>query len=442
MLSQQIRSSGSLLDSIDSIRNWRAALLLLGTFVAMALVFAVGGMLARFSFVLFALFALLAYVVLFYGANAAGMMIMDEARGYPSRPMIAAVMTSLATSHRLILVFLLLGVAYLAGFLVLALVLFLCKIPFLGPVLYAVVFPVSVVIAGIAMFALPTVVFPLSAPSVWNGATTMECVSQLVAIARRRLLLVLVLMIAVAFIAGLVAFLIGAILFSGTAVTALLSVPILGGGMGGMGMEDMMGGGVMGMAMGMGAAGGHMVGAAIGGGILFAIAFTLPGMVYLRGACTVYLRAIDGLDLPAEQAAVDAKIAAARDKARAMQAQAQAQQAASRPAPAPAPVPAPAQAPMGFAAPAPAPVPVPAPATAPVAAPVQPAPPVRPAPAPAMADPMATVGMAAVRPLPVATPPIAAPVATPATAPLMCPSCSAPVAANDMFCGECGHKLI
>lgn len=444
MLSQQIRSSGSLLDSIDSIRNWRAALLLLGTFVAMALVFAVGGLLARFSFVLFALFALFAYVVLFYGANAAGMMIMDEARGYPSRPMMAAVMTSLATSHRLILVFLLLGVAYLAGFLVLALVLFVCKIPFLGPVLYTVVFPVSVVIAGIAMFALPTVVFPLSAPSVWNGATTMECVSQLVAIVRRRLLMVLLLMIGVAFIAGLVAFLIGAILFSGTAVTALLSVPILGGGMGDM--EGMMGGGLMGMAMGMGAAGGHMVGAAIGGGILFAIAFTLPGLVYLRGACTVYLRAVDGLDLVAEQAAVDAKIAAARDKARAMQAQAQ--QAASRPA---AQAPPQAHAPAGFPAaaasvpraqpvqaaqpvpPVPSPSPAsPVPPVPPTAWPTASAPPVVPA------DPMATVAMAPVRPPAVTPPPAAAPVA----APLVCPSCHAPVTANDMFCGECGHKLI
>ena len=436
MLSQQIRSSGSLLDSIDSIRNWRAALLLLGTFVAMALVFAVGGLLARFSFVLFALFALLAYVVLFYGANAAGMMIMDEARGYPSRSMLAAVMTSLATSHRLILVFLLLGVAYLAGFLVLALVLFVCKIPFLGPVLYTVVFPVSVVIAGIAMFALPTVVFPLSAPSVWNGASTMECVSQLVAIVRRRLLMVLLLMIGVAFIAGLVAFLIGAILFSGTAVTALLSVPILGGGMGGMGgMEDMMGGGFAGMAMGMGAAGGHALGAAIGGGILFAIAFTLPGLVYLRGACTVYLRAVDGLDLAAEQAAVDAKIAAARDKARAMQAQAQAQPA-SRP-----PVQAPAQSPAAAGFPAAAAAPVqPAPQVQP---PVQPpARPVAPAPV-AAADPMATVAMAPVRPPAVTPPPPATPPATaPVAAPLMCPSCHAPVAANDMFCGECGHKLI
>ena len=319
MISQQIRASGALLDSIDAIRNWRAALVLLATLVAMAIVFALGGLLAQFSFALFFLFVLLAYAVLFYGANAAGMMIMDEARGQPSRAPMAAVAASLATSHRLILVFLLLGAIYLAAFLVLALVLFLCKIPLLGPLLYAVVFPVAVVIFGVAMFALPTVVFPLSAPSIWNGAGTLECVSQLLAIARKRLVLVLLLMIAVAFIAGLVAFLIGAILFFGAAVVGLLSVPILGGaGMGGI-MGGMMGGGEFGMAGAMGSLGGHAIGAAIGGGILFAIAFTLPGLVYLRGACTVYLRAIDGLDLAAEQAEMDAKMAAMQAKAREMQ---------------------------------------------------------------------------------------------------------------------------
>lgn len=415
MLSQQIRNSGSLLDSIDAIRNWRAVLLLLATLVATALVMGLGGLLSMVSWFFVVLFALAAYAVLFYGANAAGMMIMDEAKGYASRPAMAAIMTSLATSHRLILVFLLLGAVYLAGFLVLAIVLFICKIPFLGPVLYAVVFPLSVVIAGIAMFALPTVVFPLSAPSIWSGATTMQCVSQLVAIARKRLLLVLLLMIAVAFIAGIVAFLIGAILFSGAAVTTGLSVGILGGtaGMGGM-VGGMMGGGMpMGMG-GMGGMGGHAAAAAIGGGILFAVAFTLPGMVYLRGACTVYLRAIDGLDLAAEQSAMDEKIAAARAKARDMQAQAQAaaQQYANRPAAAPA---------------APATAPAPAAAAAPMAAAaVMPV-----APAPVVSPPAAVT----------APPVVTAPAPAPGAMALACPNCRSTILPTDLFCGECGHKL-
>jgi MFS family permease len=415
MLSQQIRNSGSLLDSIDAIRNWRAVLLLLATLVATALVMGVGSLLAMVSWFFVVLFALAAYAVLFYGANAAGMMIMDEAKGYPSRPAMAAIMASLATSHRLILVFLLLGAVYLAGFLVLAIVLFICKIPFLGPVLYAVVFPLSVVIAGIAMFALPTVVFPLSAPSIWSGATTMQCVSQLLAIARKRLLLVLLLMIAVAFIAGIVAFLIGAILFSGVAITGGLSVGILGGaaGMGGM-VGGVMGGGMpMGMGgMGaMGSFGGHAAAAAIGGGILFAVAFTLPGMVYLRGACTVYLRAIDGLDLQAEQAAIDGKIAAARAKARDMQAQAQAtaQQYASRPAAAPA---------------------------------AAPAAHTEAAPAPARAAAAAAAVVPPVAVAPVAPPPVVtAPAPAPGTMAMACPNCRSPILASDLFCGECGHKL-
>jgi hypothetical protein len=406
MLSQQIRNSGSLLDSIDAIRNWRAVLLLLATLVATALVLGLGGLLATVSWVFFLLFALLGYAVLFYGANAAGMMIMDEAKGYPSRPAMAAVMASLATSHRLILVFLMLGLVYLAGFLVLAIVLFICKIPFLGPVLYAVVFPISVVIAGIAMFALPTVVFPLSAPSIWSGATTMQCISQLLAIARKRLLLVLLLMIAVAFIAGIVGFLIAAILFSGVAVTTLASVPILGGSAGMGSLMGMAGGmGPMGGMDGMSSFGGHAAAAAIGGGILFAVAFTLPGMVYLRGACTVYLRALDGLDLAAEQAVMDEKIASARARAREVQAQAQAtaQQYANRPA-APAPTgpvtaPTPAPAPASFLAPTQATAP--APYVAPSVAPVPPAAPVR----------------------------------------MACPSCHGPILPTDAFCGECGHKL-
>jgi hypothetical protein len=400
LLSQQIRSSGSLLDSIDAMRNWRAVLVLLGAMVAAAVVFALGAMLAHVSIAFLVLFVLLGWVVAFYGANACGMMIMDEAKGHASRPPTTAVMTSLATSHRLILVFLLLGILYLAAFLALSLVLLICKIPFIGPVLYAVVFPVSVVVFGIGMFALPTVVFPLSAPSVWNGASTMECVSQLLAIARKRLLLVLMLMIGVGFIAGFVAFLIGAILFSGTTVTALLSVPILGLGDGGM-MGMMAGGG---FGAGMSGVAGHAIGAMVGGGVLFAVAFTLPGMVYLKGACTVYLRAIDGLDLAAEQAAIDAKMAAAAARAREMQAMAQ--KYASRPA-------------AGTQ---------PAVATAAATASIMPA--AVPAPTPVYAQPVA----------PAAFTPIIEPT-KPNQAQSACPKCGAAVSATDAFCGECGQQL-
>ena len=321
MLAQQLRNSGSLLDSVDAIRNWRAVGVLLATFVCMALVVSVGGLLSQVSYFFTGVFMLAAYAVFFYGANAVGMMMMDEAQGHASRPAAQAISDSLATSHRLILVFLLLAGVYLAGFLALAVVLFICKIPFIGPILYTAVFPIAVVVSGLALFAVPTVIFPLSAPAIWGGARTMECISQLLAIVRKRLVMVLLLMVAVSLIATVVGMLIGAILFTGTAATALVSIPVLGdmpGVVPGLGRT-----GVAGALMASGNTG-HAVAAMIGGGMLIAVAFTLPGMVYLRGASMVYLQAVDGLDMVSEQADMDSRIATARERARAVQAQAQA----------------------------------------------------------------------------------------------------------------------
>ena len=383
MLAQQIRGSASLLESVEAVRNWRAVLLLFATFAAAALVFALAGLMARASFVFLPLFGLAAWAVAFYGGNAVGMMMLDEAGGQPSRPIGAALAASLATSHRLILVLLLVFALYVAGLIAFAAVLFICKIPVLGPLLYVVVFPLGVIVSGIAFFALPTVIFPLAAPAVWRGAGVMACVGQLVAITRKRLVLVLLLMIAVTLLSAVMSALIGMVLFSGTAITTSLSAGILStGGMGGLD-----GTGPMGLLMGDGM-GGHAVAAMVGGGLLFAVAFTLPGMVYLRGASTVYLRAIDGLDLDAAQAEIGAKVAGAKARAREMQAQAQ-----------------------DYAQPARAATPA----------------------AAAAGSAAASTGDDTL------PPPQDALSAEPAAVP--CPACGGATVAGDAFCGHCGHRL-
>ena len=61
------------------------AYLLLVTLVAGALVAGIGTLLSSVSFFFVFVFALLAWAVVFYGANAVGMMVMDEARGERSR---------------------------------------------------------------------------------------------------------------------------------------------------------------------------------------------------------------------------------------------------------------------------------------------------------------------------------------------------------------------
>lgn len=376
MLAKQLTNI-DLLSCVNAVRNWRALALLLITLIAAGLVVALGGQLAGVSPALLALFGLLGLLVLFYGANAVGIMLMDEVKGYTSRPMMAACSASLVTSHRLILALLLIGLIYLAGLLVLALLLAICKIPFVGPVLYTVIFPISIVIAGTAVFALPTVIFPLAAPAVWGGATTTECVSRIIAIARKRLLLVVLLMIGIGFITAFVAALISFILFSGTGVTAGMSVPILGSRDGIPGLSA-----IQGIVLGGGGLDGHARAALVGGSVLFSAAVTLPSLVYLSGACAVYLRATDGIDMAAEQTQINTRLAAAKAKAKDIQAQAKASAAqyADRNTLAPR------QEPASVAA----------------------------------ALPIATM---AVQP------------------PAACPACTSPVLPDDVFCGTCGHKM-
>jgi hypothetical protein len=385
MLSTQIRNSvagsSSLLDSIDAVRNWRAVVLVLATFGIAAVVAAVGASLAQLSAVFPLLFLLLALGVAFYGANAAGMMMMDEANGQPSRPIGAAVMSSLASSHKLVIALLIIGAIYLLGMLAFALLLFVCKLPGLGAFLYTFVFPAGVVVSGTAIVAVPTVIFPLLAPAVWSGASTMGVVSQLMTVVRRRLLLVVLSMFVVGLIAGSAGGLIGVILVSGTSFTGLLSGAILGSGSGGLPRlaSGLMGGGGFG-----GGLGGHATAAIIGGGIVYAAALTLPALVYLRGASSVYLRAVEGLDLVAEQEALRERVVAVQARAKEFQAQAQATahqyaQRAQRPTAAVTPVSGPGGAPTS-----------------------------------ANVSPAAAPG---------------------------CPACGTPVVSGDLFCANCGHRV-
>lgn len=467
MITHQLKSSTSLLSCIDAAKNTRAFALLMATFALAVLTMALGSMLGGVSLFFVLLFALLAYGVMFYGSNAVGLMLMDEAEGQSSRSIGAAIASSLFSAHRLLLLFLLLMLVYGAGFLALALVLFICKIPAIGPVLYAVVFPVSALFCGIAFFAVPMVVMPLSAPAIWKGAGVVEALSQLLAIVRNRLLTVVLLMLGVSVLSGIVAFVILSILMTGSLMTMGLSMPILGGGSDAMGMlMHGMGGMFGGYGGGFGGRiGGHVMAAGVGGGLLLAAGLTLPGLVYLKGACMVYLQAIDGLDMAAErkrmQEVMDEakkKVEEAKEKARQLQQQAEEAarkaQEASREREAEK-LRQQQQAAVASPAPAAPPAPIPPVAAAPLPTPVAAATPsaqgelldldlgyekTEVIQRPAIADPVVeptkpSVVPAASVPLPTTPAPV-----TPPSVP-ECPKCHAQVAHDDVFCGQCGFKL-
>ena len=320
----QLSQSASLLSAVDAIRNWRAAVLLLGSLLVAGLVGALGGVVGvQVHPALGFVFVLLAFAIYFYGINAVGIMMMDEAQGGEARGMFAAMLTSLAIGHRIIFVLLLALLIYILGAAAMALLLLICKIPGLGPLLFAFVFPICVVVSGVAIFVGLTVVGTLTGPAVWSGATTMQALSRLAAIAQQRIVVVILSVLMLLLICAFAGGILFSILSTGTLVTGGMSAGIIG-------VNNINPGSVMSI-FGMSDSGyrrggdsGHLAAGAFGWGIVMAIAFTLPVLVYVRGLCQLYLANIQGVDVGAMEQQLHGKVDAAKRSAAEMKAKGEA----------------------------------------------------------------------------------------------------------------------
>jgi hypothetical protein len=249
--------------------------------------------------------------------------------------------------------------------LALTLVLFVCKIPGLGPVLYAVVMPVSVIATGLVFFALAYIAVPLAAPAIWNGTSVKHTLLLLQAVARKRLLTAVVMMVLLGLLAALVVGFVWGILGMGAITVFSLSGVVLGVHSGGMAsiMQMFGGGDGSGYAYAMG----------FGGAVLMLVGANPGLLIALKGTSIIYREVSAGLSVEADEAELNRRM---QDiKARAEQARQQANAAMQQPA--------------------------------------------------AVVPPVAPVAAVAV-----------------AAAPAMaCPACQGPITSDDVFCGNCGHKL-
>ena len=464
----------SLFGAINGLRNRRALTALMGCLVGGVLV---AGLLVALSSKVGMLASLLAFVVWIVavgtGVNAAGLLHMDHARGISPRSTVDALVYGLMCIPKLIALGILLFLVELAVFIVIALLLVICKIPFLGPLLFTVVFPVSVVVAGITVLGL-FLCLVLSLPAIWQGATIMRALAQTLAIARSRIVEAILLLVFVWFLSFAVAMIVFGVLGAGLIPTLGLSASVVGfsglGGLGGLGsVMGGMAGGIGGESFGGGGVG-HAIAGSIGFALLWAVAASLVLQVYLLGLCLVYLRVTEGLDLSATEAALRQKLDEARNRANELGEKART--AANRAvAPSPPAPPAPPQPPpynpgaiaAGSAAAAAAPfVAAPPPSMAPAYAPPPPAytppspylpeaaPPASTdidlsfddAPAAPPAPPTSpTYSAPAYSAPPFVPPPAQVPVAPPIPAPTTCPQCLSPITSDDVFCGVCGYRV-
>lgn len=396
-LGKQLKSTTSLLACVDAATNVKAIALFAGTIISAILIAGIGS--ATGAFVLMGLFTLISVIIAFYGMNAVGMLLFHDAKGI-ALSLAQAIALSLRTSHRIIAIAFLTGLIALGAVVVLAIVLVICKIPFIGPVLYTVVFPIAAIVMGILLFSLYYVFIPLSACAVWSGQGVFASMKSLYAIIRHRLIQVLIqemLLLVIILVAMLI---ISSILGFGFLVVSSVSMSILPGA------GDILG---LSSSRGMGGGNGYVLAGMLGASLLAALASMIPGLIGTKGFCQIYIHAQDSLKDVNDEG--DAELFN-KFKAKAADLAASTKESVQKAAEKTKSAAAAASAAAASAKNAKA--------TEPAAEPITPVAPVSPVSAP--------------RAAPVFEAP--APIAE-----RTCPHCHSPASPEDHFCGECGTKI-
>jgi len=300
-----IRSSSLIFDAVDAACNARAFFLFfLSALLALAIVGVGMGIAATLvssgAIFIAGIFTFMgglsALLIGATGAMAAGKTLMDAIQGRAQLSVGEALLAGLLTLPKLLAVLLIEFGIFLVFVIALAIVLFICKTPVLGPLLYTVVYPISSVLAGILFFSFAFIVNPLAAPAFWDNYSIGQAMA-VFGLGKKALnvgrLFPPIVQQLVLFIAVMVVSFVGsAIVFGGSAFVGALGAGILGFGRAvpSIFTNLMQGGGFAG--------GGYLIGTAIGLAILAAIAYTFPLLVYMAGTSRIFLNLANGETSP------------------------------------------------------------------------------------------------------------------------------------------------
>lgn len=305
-----------LLRSGEALRNWKALATLMGTGVTAIIVLLALGSSGHGA--LMALGALLFFIILSVGMSAAGILLMDQALEMPPRSIGAAVTDGLFAALRLLGISLISAGIGLLALLATAIILFLCKIPALGSLLFAIALPVCVLFLAFVYAAL-YFVFSLAGSAVWSGASIRQALSTLYAIVSGRLVQAILGVIVHTILMGFTGGFLMLFIMAGLTAVGGMSAGILGSSLN----IGELGGMMMGMG-GHGSGSGLVYGGIFGGGILFALIGAVLLSMMILGLNRLYLHLTADLDTAGVEAALNTRLDAAKDRARAMQEEASA----------------------------------------------------------------------------------------------------------------------
>jgi hypothetical protein len=311
-LRNNLSQSSSLLGALDAVTQWRPFAVLIMTFLACVIVNATFAAMftsmtlsGMASFLVLLAFLMTASIAL-VGMNAAGILVSDGVWGRAQKSLSQALLVSLLTSHRLLLVLLFEGLVFFVYLLALAMLLMVCKIPGIGSLLFAIVYPLGALLTGVMLFALLYVAIPLAAPAIWSGSTAISALVMLKEIARHRLIMAVVMSLMLGLLMAVVGGIVVGIVGSGVGITLGMSAGIVG--------VSMDFGSFMGMMGGSGGSG-YVWALGLGSTILFLCAAIPVVLVGMKGAAIIHHTAIAGLSLREAEDKVKQQLQVAKERA-------------------------------------------------------------------------------------------------------------------------------
>jgi len=325
-LSQQVNEAGSMVDAVDAVTDFKALQVELAAaavgVVGLALFATIAAKSGAFS--AFAFGYLLFLICLGTGFNAAGVVLMDESAGAPPRPFLDALLAGVFAWMKSLVVFLVAGVGVLVLIAAVALLLWICKIPVIGTLLFFFAFPASALVLGLSFLAVAFVLAPVAFPALWSGQGVMAALARVAVAIRKRLLAVLVRGLVLALLLAVASVLVWFAVISGLFATGALSMGILRTAIDPAGLMNMMGGGGAG-------GGGHALAGLLGAVLLLVVAGTALSQILKKGWCLIYMQVVRDLDVGAVEDEMQQRLAQVRQQAAAMRERVQQQNASAHP---------------------------------------------------------------------------------------------------------------
>lgn len=318
-----------LLRAAEAVTNWRAlaATGLAGVAVLLS-VFLVRALFGA-SALLGGLGVLLTFVVALTGYSAVGILLMRQAQ-QQQISIVDAFSQAIFTVHRLLGVALMMLLCVLGVSLLALLVLFCCKLPGVGSLLYAVALPVLTVLIGATIAGLLYVVLPLAGPAVWEGNTVWQTTARLLVIVRQRLVMVIINLVILSLLVLVLVGVVYLVLTSGYLATAGLSSAIGINSFGASSLQAMMMSGMGGGGYYAGEAQSYAGAFLFSTGVLLMAGGIIPALTYINGTCLIYLQTVEGLHFGEAEEQLQARMEDARRLAKEARERASAQMQQAR----------------------------------------------------------------------------------------------------------------